>query len=107
MIDALADECASGQGMIGARRARAGVWNASATPDLLTDQHEVNVLLASLTDGQRSTLARVLNEQFTSGVFTALRVLHEAGIHPFEDGVEGTPFNDLVGRLAGWTWPEE
>lgn len=105
VIDALVNECTNGQGTIGPRRVRAGVWNENATPDHLPEQHRVNLLLGSLTDEQRDVLAGVLNEQFTSGVFIALRVLHEAGIEPFDDGVEGTPFNDFVGRLAGWPWP--
>jgi hypothetical protein len=31
--------------------------------------------------------------------------LHEAGIQPFEDGYEGTPYHDFVGRLIDWSWP--
>lgn len=107
VIDALVDECANGQGMVGSRRVRNGVWNESATPDFLPEQHRVNLLLASLSDEQRNALAGVLNEQFTSGVFTALRVLHHAKVEPFDDGVEGSPFNDFVGRLAGWPWPTD
>jgi hypothetical protein len=38
-------------------------------------------------------------------VFIALRVLHDHGVPPFEDGYEGTPFNDFTGRLYDWPWP--
>ena len=35
----------------------------------------------------------------------ALVVLHEAQLEPFDEGYEGTPFHDFVGRLTGWQWP--
>jgi hypothetical protein len=42
---------------------------------------------------------------FFGGVHETLVVLHEAGIRPFDDGYEGTPYHDFVGRLDGWEWP--
>jgi hypothetical protein len=105
-IDSLVEECTKGQGQIGPRRARVGVWNANATAAHLTDQYEMNLLLQSLNDVQRATLARMLEERFVAGVHTTLRVLHEGRIEPFDDGVEGTPYDDFVGRLGGWTWPD-
>ncbi len=36
---------------------------------------------------------------FEAGAHTALVVLHEVVVPPFEDGYEGTPFHDFVGRL--------
>ena len=44
---------------------------------------------------------------FEAGVHAALVALHEERLPPFEDGYEGTPFHDFVGRLQGWDWPEE
>ena len=105
LIDSLVSECTTGQGQIGPRRALVGVWNANASAEDLSDQHEMNLLLQSLNERQRTTLARMLEERFIAGVHTALRVLHEAQIEPFDDGVEGTPYHDFVGRLGGWNWP--
>lgn len=45
-------------------------------------------------------------DAFVAGVHTALVALHESAIPPFEEGYEGTPFHDFIGRLNGWTWPE-
>ena len=49
----------------------------------------------------------MLEEQFVGGVHETLVVLHEADIEPFDDGYEGTPFHDFVGRLTDWPWPDE
>lgn len=107
VIDALVDDCRSGQGQIGVRRARAGVWNANATPTFLPDQYEVNVLLDELSAHDRETVGRLLAGAFEGGVFAALRVLYEAQAPPFDRSYEGTPFNDFIGRLDGWAWPED
>jgi len=106
LIDELVRQCLSGQGSIGPRRARAGVWNAHITKEDDPDQHEYNELLARLSLEDRGVLAKLLNDEFYSGVHTALVALHEAGIPPFDDGYEGTPFHDFVGRLNGWDWPD-
>lgn len=71
----------------------------------MPEQHAMNALLATLDDRGRDVLALMLEEAFVSGVHETLAVLHEAQVPPFEDGYEGTPFNDFVGRLEGWEWP--
>ena len=80
LIDRLVDACKNGQGQIGSRRARAGVWHGSATPDQLPDQHAINVLLARMPEGDREVLAGMLAHAFSSGAFAALVALHEAGM---------------------------
>jgi hypothetical protein len=107
IIDALVEACREGQGQIGPRRARVGIWNANAdlAPEDLSDQHAFNVLLRKLDASEREVLAQVLEQQFVAGVHQALAVLHEHEVPPFEDGYEGTPYHDFVGRLAGWAWP--
>jgi hypothetical protein len=107
LIDRLAQESLDGQGQIAPRRVRAGVWNASATADLLPDQHPINELLARLPTSDRETLARMLSDAFTAGVHTSLVVLHEDALPPFDDAYEGTPYHDYVGRLNAWAWPDE
>jgi hypothetical protein len=106
IIDRLVRDCRSGQGTIGASRARAGVWNANASSEFLPEQHQINEFLARLTKKDRETVAGMLSGEFVSGVHAALVALHEAAIPPFEDGHEGTPFHDFVGRLDDWNWPE-
>jgi hypothetical protein len=106
IIDELVRACREGQGQIGARRARAGLWNAGATPDRIPDQHEINLLLARLSTADRETIARMLADEVVTGVFESLKVLEQFGVSPFEDGYEGSPFNDFVGRLDDWEWPE-
>lgn len=107
LIDALARECREGQGQIGARRARTGTWNpsAGAVPGDFPDQRRINELLAGMRQGDREVLAQMLAQAFQDGVFTALRVLHDHQVPPFQDGYEGTPFNDFTGRLDDWPWP--
>jgi hypothetical protein len=54
VVDGLVEECQSGQGQIGPRRARAGVWNHAATADMpMENQWHLNQLLAPLNDEQR------------------------------------------------------
>jgi hypothetical protein len=105
LIDRLVHDCRKGQGQIAARRARAGLWNQNATPEDLPDQHEVDALLARLPSADREVLARVLEEEFVSGVHAALVALHEARLPPFDKAYEGTPFHDFIGRLSDWGWP--
>ena len=107
VIDRLVWHCLKGQGQIGPVRARAGLWNANATAEWGDRQHEFNELLASLDAHQRKVLAAMLEQRFQAGVHTTLVVLHEAQIAPFEDGYEGEPFHDFVGRLAGGPWPDQ
>jgi hypothetical protein len=105
-IDEMVRVCRDGQGQIGARRAEQGVWNANATPDFLPEQHAINVLLARLNPEERRTLAEMLAKQVITGVFETLKALENFQVPPFETGYEGSPFNDFIGRLGGWNWPE-
>jgi hypothetical protein len=105
VIDALVSMCRSGQGQIGARRAREGVWNRNATADYLQDQHEINELLSRMSATDREALAKMLAWEVVTGVFETLKVLEQFQVPPFEDGYEGTPFNDFIGRLNDWEWP--
>lgn len=109
IIDELVSECLEGQGQIGPIRARAGVWNANAGPSTegLEDQARMNDLLHRLRPADREVLAVMLAQAFVGGVHKALVTLHEHEVPPFEDGYEGTPFHDFVGRLDGWGWPGE
>jgi hypothetical protein len=106
LIDELVRACREGQGQIGAHRAKAGIWNANATPDLFPDQFAMNELLSRLSERDRAVLAGMLEQQFVNGVHSTLVALHEAEIPPFDEAYEGTPFHDFVGRLAGWEWPK-
>jgi hypothetical protein len=103
LIDELVRECRDGQGQIGPRRASTGTWNPGA--NAMPDQRRINALLAAMAPGDREVLASMLAEAFQNGIFTALRVLHDHQVPPFEDGYEGTPFNDFAGRLNDWDWP--
>jgi hypothetical protein len=109
LIDELVHSCRDGQGQIGARRVRAGIWNANADdPSLdIPDQRAINDLLRRLSADDREVLAAMLTQEFESGVHETLVVLHEQGVPPFEDGYEGAPFLDFVGRLVDWEWPED
>ena len=107
IIDALVEACRNGQGRIGYERALAGVWNRNAdeAPEDLPDQYAINRLLEKLEPGDREVLAGLLQDRFVSGVHAALVVLHEHALAPFDDGYEGTPFHDFIGRLDNWPWP--
>ena len=105
LIDRLVDVCHAGQGQIGARRVRAGVWNAAATPLGNPDQHEFNALLARLPNHDRDVIARMISGEVELGVFETLKALEEFGVPPFNSGYEGSACNDFVGRLHGWEWP--
>jgi hypothetical protein len=106
LIDRLVHSCLEGQGRIGADRVRRGVWNQEATARSgLRDQQKANDLLSRMYAADRDVFADMLFDAFVSGVHEALVVLHEHAVAPFEDGYEGTPFHDFVGRLQGWSWP--
>jgi hypothetical protein len=109
IIDHLVRVCKEGQGQIGARRARAGLWNMNATKDFLQDQHRINVFLSELTSEQREILAGMLEQVFIGGVFESLKALEEFEIEPFLDGYEGSPYHDFIGRVDDdpWEWPVE
>jgi hypothetical protein len=106
LIDELVSECRQGQGQIGPRWVRTGTWNRNdAVLDDFPEQRRINALLSGMRHDDREVLAQMLAEAFQGGVFIALRVLHDHQLPPFEDGYEGTPFNDFVGRLQDWPWP--
>jgi hypothetical protein len=105
VIDRLVKSSRRGQGQIGPTRVRAGVWNPDAAKAGSDDQQNINLFLERLSPEDRDILAAMLADAFVSGVHEALVVLHESGITPFEDGYEGTPFNDFTGRLHDWEWP--
>ena len=105
LIDRLVQACQAGQGQIGPRRVREGIWNVHATAESMPDQHAVNEVLARMSDDDREVVAGLLLEIFIAGVHEALVVLHDEQVPPFQDGYEGTPFHDFVGRLGGWPWP--
>jgi hypothetical protein len=107
LIDHLVSVCNEGQGQVGARRVRAGLWNANATGQAIADQHEINAVLARLSKADRDVLARVLSGEVELGMFEALKALEAFGVTPFETGYEGSAFNDFIGRLNGWQWPEK
>jgi hypothetical protein len=106
MIDELVRVCKDGQGQIGARRVRAGVWNANATPDFIPDQHAINLLLKRLSAEDREIIAGMLAQEVVTGAFETLKVLEKFEIEPFRDGYEGSPYNDFIGRLDDWSWPD-
>lgn len=100
VIDRLVQSCHEGEGQIGARRARAGIWNPHITAKTDPEQHAVNLLLARLPKKDRETLARLLADQFVTGVHATLAVLHEEAVPPFDQAYEGTPFHDFIGRFG-------
>jgi hypothetical protein len=105
-IDEMVSVCRDGQGQIGARRAEEGIWNRNASAEVLPEQHAINVLLARLSPAERRVLAGMLAQEVVTGVFETLKALEAFKVPPFETGYEGSPFNDFVGRLDGWDWPE-
>lgn len=109
MIDAMVVSCATGQGQVSAQRIRLGVWNANAheIADVDPSQQAMNVLLGSLSESQREALAVLFAEEYVSGMFNALEVLHAARCVPFDEGYGGVPSDDFLGRMDGWTWPED
>src|SRR5262245_58087412 len=107
VIDQLVRVCRNGQGQVGADRVRAGVWHKYATAEHLTDQHEINLLLARLSPADRGILAKILVEEVELGVFETLKAAEQLDTAPFESGYEGSAFNDFVGRLGGWAWPKQ
>jgi len=105
-IDHLVEMCRHGQGQIAARRITAGSWNQNASANDFADQHRVNSLLAKLGAADRQALAQLMSAEVELGVFETLKALERFGIGPFESGYEGSSFNDFIGRLNGWAWPE-
>lgn len=106
MVDALVRMCREGQGQIGARRVRQGVWNKNASHSALPEQHQINLLLQRLSPSDRDIIAGLLAQEVVTGVFETLKVLEEFQIEPFKDGYEGSSYHDFIGRLDNWHWPE-
>lgn len=106
MIDELVRVCKDGQGQIGARRVREGVWNRNAKPDYIPEQHEINLLLSRMSLADREIFAGMLADTVVTGVFETLKVLEQFEIEPFKSAYEGHPYEDFIGRLADWEWPE-
>lgn len=106
VIDELVRMCRDGQGQIGARRVREGVWNKNASEVAIPEQHQINLLLERLSPADRTIIADLLAHEVVTGVFETLKVLEEFQIEPFTDGYEGSPYHDFVGRLDNWNWPE-
>jgi hypothetical protein len=109
VIDELVRTCREGQGQIASRRIRKGIWNPNDEEVLMEfpEQIAMNSLLMRLDAEDRELLARFFAEQFVGGVHESLAVIHAAQIASFNDGYEGTPYNDFVGRLEGWPWPQD
>lgn len=108
MIDELVNMIRNGQGQIGSNRARNGIWNSNAKRDgLMDDQYEYNELLKRLPQKDRSILAKMLEKQVETGVFETLKLLEEKEIKPFDEGFEGSPYEDFIGRMSDWGWPKD
>jgi hypothetical protein len=107
IIDELVAVCRNGQGQLGPQRVRRGIWNEYATKESIPDQHEINLLLARMLASDREILATMLAHEVEVGIFETLKVLEQFQVTPFTEGYEGSPFNDFVGRLADWKWPEK
>ena len=48
----------------------------------------------------------MLAHEVEVGMFETLKALEQFQIEPFKDGYEGSPYNDFIGRLDDWGWPE-
>lgn len=127
LVDCLVRSCRRGEGRIAPRRVVAGIWNKNATktaisrmkkdlargklvsPEFLRmmqRQFEINELLSQMSPRQRESVARMLSDAFSEGVFTTLKELYKSRIVPFDKAYEGSPFDDFTGRLHGWPWPK-
>ena len=108
LIVELVDECRNGQGQVLPGWVRRGVWNTNALdkPDEMPEEHQMNTVLARLTQEDRAVVAQMLELSYEGGIHDALRVLHDHEVPPFDDAYEGTPFHDFMGRLkTDWEWP--
>jgi hypothetical protein len=81
-----------------------GIRGLRHGPGQMPGQHDMNVLLAGLSDSDREVLAGMPAEAFRSGVHETLVILHAAAVPPFQDRYEGSPYHDFVGRMEGWRW---
>lgn len=106
VIDNLVAMCQHESGNTSAERVKSGIWNANAKPDFLPDQYAINEMLGRLSVPDRGIIANMLAREIERGVFETLKALEASQIPPFEDGYEGSPYNDFMGRLNGWSWPK-
>lgn len=117
IIDAMVSSCREGQGQLASERVLAGRWinNIDERQEFLNreslEPHERSQLaqhefVQSLTETQRAVLASMLESQFANGVFNALVAIDSAEIQPFSEAYEGSSFNDFIGRMTNWPWPE-
>lgn len=101
------------QSSIGARQAKAGIWNVNEIPE----QEKFNKLLKELPPEQRETLAEMLQNEHASGLFAVLAYLTDEinlrGLRLVRNGIElavepyGTEmYYDWTCRRAGDAWPE-
>lgn len=104
-IDSMVDMCRNGQGQIGANRVASGIWKKNANANYIPEQHKINLLIQRLSLTEREVLAELLSDAVVTGVFETLNALETFQISPFESGYEGSPFNDFIGRLDDWEWP--
>ena len=87
----------------------AAAATAEAQRDARPTQADLQNALAdkAKAEAQRDALAVLFAEEYASGMFNALEVLHAAQCAPFDRGYDGDPSDDFLGRMDGWTWPEE
>ena len=85
LIDALVETCA-GQGQVAARRVVVGIWNRNADDPALDirDQRAMNDVLRRLSAEDRQVLAKMMANEFVSGVHETLEVLYEHRVPPFD-----------------------
>lgn len=108
LIDEMVQMLKSGQGKIPSQKVKSGVWNENATKDFLEDQHEINQLLEKLSVTDREIIAKLLDDAVETGVFECLKILEDKNINPFEEGFEGSPYEDFIGRIkSDWEWPSK
>jgi len=106
-IDEMVRSCHEGQGQISSRWVLSGDWLSHLDADTYPEEHATSQFVAGLSQGDRQILAKMLEQSFEGGMFNALVCLEKFEIAPFEDGYEGSAFNDFIGRLTcDWDWPE-
>jgi hypothetical protein len=95
------------------RRTRHG-WKLPPEPSFedyfaafMPDRQAVESFKARLSPADADLLYVMLANSYYGGFHDTLVVLYEHAVAPFDDGYEGDPFHDYVGRLTGdWSWPE-
>lgn len=112
VIDEVVRELREGSGMRDPRRILDGIPADRLDPDryapaVVERGEALNALRASLSEQQRDLLAQMVFDAFDGGVFATLEALHAYGVEPFDEGYEGDPHSDYVGRTAGLGWPDE